>query len=124
MTGGCKLFAIVVVASAAACGQPATPRPEIAIVFTMIDLDEIRFTNDSRIDLADCRIQIQAPGFNLGRVGSLPVSGRATLSRATVAPGMPRDEFYARLSRAYPEQFEMGCRDAETGAFVEVAFRR
>lgn len=85
--------------------------PRSADILVIRDLDELRFTNDSVIDLHNCPVQID--GFS-ANVAELAAGARATLSRGAFDRALPRDEFYRRARRV-----TMHCYD-DSNALVQV----
>lgn len=84
----------VAIATVIVGGLPAPARTRSASVMVIRDLDELRFTNDSDIDLHRCRIAIDG-AFSADLKG-LPARGRGSIPRSAFAVDLPRDEFYRR----------------------------
>lgn len=113
------IVATIVVTVAVVGMLTATPSehpadPPTASVLAIRDLHEIRFTNDSRVPLYNCTVQID--GFT-ARLNELPIGGRGQLARTAFDSQLPGDEFYRRSRR-----MEMGC--LTTGdQFVEIRLK-
>ncbi len=80
------------------------------------DTDELRFANDSSLNLINCRVEIDG-GFGAA-LPELPAHGRGALGAAQFDEAMPRDEFFTRSHRSTT----MTCMD-EAHAKVLIALK-
>jgi hypothetical protein len=113
---GAGLLVIAAVARVTNGPSATAGPPREADVLLLRDTSELRFTNDSDINLHNCGVVLE--GDIYAPLAELPAHGRGAIAREAFGRGdVPRDEFYRRS-----RQVVMNCLD-DSNAAVKIRLK-